>query len=158
MIRTLLVAASLASLAGCVSIEVNESVSADAALSAFQTARVRECPSPAAAPNVTPTETVGVTSVDIAFTPLASDATRVVRLRRLTVAPRGSIGWHQHITVQGMALIVFGEIVEHRASCAVPVLYRAGDVAIEDVATEHAWVNTTDEPVIVLTAHVIPRP
>ena len=35
---------------------------------------------------------------------------------------------------------------------------RPGDVAIEDAATEHAWVNTTDEPVIVLTAHVIPRP
>lgn len=158
MIRTLLAAASLASLASCVSTEVNEAAHADPTLAAFQSARVRECPSPAATPNVTPTETAGVTSVDIAFTPIASDATRVVRLRRLTVAPRGSIGWHQHIAVQGLALIVSGEIVEHRASCAVPVPYRAGDVAIEDAATEHAWVNTTDEPVIVLTAHVIQRP
>lgn len=158
MIRRFLLAASLAALTACVSIEVNETGRGDATLAAFQAARVRECPSPTPTPNVTPTDTVGVTGVDIAFTPIASDATRVVRLRRLTVAPRGSIGWHQHIAVQGMALVVSGEIVEHRASCAVPVTYRAGDVAIEDATTEHAWVNTTDEPVVVLTAHVIPRP
>ncbi len=160
MIGRILAAAGLIALTGCVSIEVNESTQADPTLAAFQSARVRECPSPAAGDASTAGATltsIGVTGVDIAFTPLASDPTRVLRLRRLTVAPRGSIGWHDHTGLQGMALIVSGEIVEFRASCGAPITYGPGDVAIEDADTRHAWRNDTDEPVIVLTAHVIPR-
>ena len=110
----------------------NVSEQSDAALAAIQLARVRECPAEriqAGARSEGFGPQSGVEGVDIAFTPLASDPTRAVRLRRLTVAPGGVIAWHDHRAVQGMALMVSGEMVELRNTCLDPITYRAGDVA-----------------------------
>lgn len=99
----------------------------------------------------------GVVGTDIAFTPLASDPTRAVRLRRLVVEPGGVIAWHSHDQVQGMALIVSGEMTEIRNTCLDPIRYRAGDVSLEDAATSHGWRNDGDEPAVVLVSHVLVR-
>lgn len=99
----------------------------------------------------------GVAGTDIAFTPLASDPTRAVRLRRLVVEPGGVIAWHAHDQVQGMALLVAGEMTEIRNTCLDPIRYRAGDVALEDAATSHGWRNDGDEPAVILVSHVLAR-
>jgi len=147
-------------LSACVSIEANVTERADAALTAIQNTRVRECPPGRAQANARSNgfgEQRGVVGEDIALTPLASDPSRAVRLRRLTIAPGGVIAWHDHRTVQGMALVVSGELVELRNTCLDPLVYRAGDVAREDEATAHSWRNETDEPAVVLVSHVVTR-
>ncbi len=99
----------------------------------------------------------GVVGTDIALTPLASDPTRAVRMRRLVVEPGGVIAWHTHDQVQGSALVVSGEMTEIRNSCMDPIRYRAGDVAMEDAQTAHGWRNDGNVPAVIVTAHVVAR-
>jgi quercetin dioxygenase-like cupin family protein len=80
-----------------------------------------------------------------------------VRLRRLTIEPGGVIAWHAHDSVQGMALIVSGRLIEFRNTCLDEIRYVAGDVAIEDANTQHGWRNESDEEAVVLVSHVVPR-
>ncbi len=155
--RALMALAALFGISACVS--VNAEVNApDAALAAITNARMLECPAERVQVNAHTSgeaANVGVTGETIGVIPLASDPTRVVRLRRLTIAPGGAIGWHDHTAVQGMALMVSGEMVETRNSCRDRMTYRAGDVAREDAATAHSWRNESDAPAVVLTAHVL---
>ncbi|MBC7769607.1 MAG: hypothetical protein H7124_12570 [Phycisphaerales bacterium] len=124
------VVGAAALLSACVSVNANVTTTPDPALAAIQNARVRECPADrmqadARSEGFGPQQ--GVEGVDIALTPLASDANRAVRLRRLTVQPGGVIAWHDHAAVQGMALIVSGEMVELRNTCLDAITYRAGE-------------------------------
>ncbi len=96
----------------------------------------------------------GVTATDIATTPVASDPTRVVRLRRIVMEPGGVIAWHPHEATQGMALIVSGQATEIRNTCMDPIVYLAGDVALEDAGTAHGWRNDGDVPTVVLVSHL----
>lgn len=134
--------------------------SADASLAAMERASVRACP-PDRVQADAQTQgfgvTVGVRVEDIALAPSASDPTRAVRLRRIIVAPGGVIAWHDHTQVQGMALIVSGEMTELRNTCLDPLIYHAGDVAIEDAATVHSWRNTGAVNAIVLVSHIVAR-
>jgi quercetin dioxygenase-like cupin family protein len=111
----------------CVSVNANVTTTPDATLLAVQNARVRECPPERTQANAR-TEgfgaQAGVVGEDIALAPVASDPTRAVRLRRLTIAPGGVIAWHDHTAVQGMALMVSGEMVELRNSCLDPITYQ----------------------------------
>lgn len=99
----------------------------------------------------------GVTATDIALTPVASDPTRAVRMRRLVIEPGGVIAWHTHEATQGMAIIVSGQATEVRNTCMDPIIYRAGDVEIEDAGTAHGWRNDGDVPAVVLVAHYVQR-
>ncbi len=148
-------------LSACVSVSVEEGTTpTDAAFVAVQQARVRTCPPERAQANARSEgygPTSGVTAEDIAFTPIANDRTRALRLRRIRVAPGGVIAWHDHTAIQGMALLVSGEMVELRNSCLDPILYRAGDVAIEDAETAHSWRNESGIEVVVLVSHVVGR-
>ncbi len=144
----------------CVSIDANVTTTPNPALAAVQAARVRECPAARTQDNARSEgfgAQSGVTGEDIGFTPLASDPTRALRLRRLTVQPAGVIAWHDHGAVQGMALLVSGEMTERRNSCLDEMVYRAGDVAREDAETAHSWRNDGHEPAVILTAHIVPR-
>jgi quercetin dioxygenase-like cupin family protein len=130
------------------------------ALSAIQSAHVRTCPpgrTQANARSGSDAQSSGVTIEDVAFTPLASDPARAVRLRRIVVAPGGVIAWHEHTALQGMALIVSGEITEFRNTCLDPLIYRPGDVAIEDANTAHGWRNLSNAPALILVSHVVVR-
>ncbi len=158
--RTLIYVSVAALLAGCVTVNDQRTINADSTLVAIGEARVRECPAERRQANARSEgfgAASGVASEDIALTPLASDPTRVVRLRRITVQPGGVIPWHDHTAIQGMALLVSGEMVELRNSCLDPITYRAGDVAIEDAATAHSWRNESDEVAVVLVSHVVAR-
>lgn len=146
-------------LTACVSVSVEEHA-ADTTLAGIAGARVRSCPAERTQANARSEgfgPTSGVAAEDIAFTPLANDSTRAVRLRRIVVQPGGVIAWHDHASIQGMALLVAGEMVELRNSCLDPITYRAGDVAIEDAATAHSWRNESDREAVVLVSHVVAR-
>jgi len=141
-------------------VDANVTTSADMALGAFQNARMRECPAGRVQDGAFASgeaQSAGVEGVDLGFVPLASDPTRSVRLRRLTIAPGGTIAWHDHRAVQGMALMVSGEMIETRNSCRDQMTYRAGDIAREDEATAHSWRNEGELPAVVLVAHVVAR-
>ncbi len=163
-----LVAAML--LAGCATMETvghglglgdeERTEAPDTTLAAIESAQIRTCPvgrSLEGAQHEAFGPQHGVVGTDIAVTPLASDPSRAVRLRRLVIEPGGVVAWHMHDQVQGMALIVSGEATEIRNSCMDPIPYRAGDVAMEDAQTAHGWRNDGDVPTVIIVAHVVPR-
>ena len=146
-------------LAACASVDVEETSQRDGAVAALESARFRECPANRTQADGRSTgfgPTSGVESADLALTPLA-DPARALRLRRLTVQPGGVIAWHDHAAVQGMALIVSGEMVELRNTCLDPITYRAGDIAREDAQTAHSWRNESDTAAVILVSHVVMR-
>lgn len=148
-----------AALAGCVSIEANTRIENDA-LRAINTARVRECPperTQAGARSGMEGAAGGVTAVDLAFTPLASDPTRQMRLRRITIAPGGTIAWHEHGATQGIGMVVSGEMTEYRNNCLDAIVHRAGDIVREDPQTAHGWRNLSGDPAVILVTHVLAR-
>lgn len=155
--RASLLATAALALSACVTANVAVTTP-DAALAAINHARMLECPAHRTQTNAHTggePESIGVSGETIGVIPLASDPSRVVRLRRLTIQPGGAIGWHDHTAVQGMAMVVSGELVETRNSCQERMVYRAGDVAREDAATAHSWRNESNEIAVVLTAQVM---
>lgn len=78
-------------------------------------------------------------------------------MRRLTVAPHGIVPTHAHDDRPSIVLIQSGEIVEHSAFCAVPILHKAGDSTPEfGRGHKHWWENLTDQPVVLISIDVIP--
>jgi quercetin dioxygenase-like cupin family protein len=133
---------------------------ADDTLRAIQNAHFMECPEGRSLANArigSDNESRGVDTQDIGLVTLASDPSRSVRLRRITVQAGGAIAWHAHDGVQGMALVLSGEMTEFRNTCLDPIVYRAGDVAREDAQTAHGWRNETRYPAVILVTHVVPR-
>ena len=80
-----------------------------------------------------------------------------LRLRKLTIAKGGIVPTHQHDDRPSIVIVLNGSLIEHSATCAVPILHRAGDVAAEFGPQEqHWWENNSGEDVVVLSADVIP--
>lgn len=156
--RRILALTALALLATCAT---TAAPNGDAMLATLQNAHFRECPADRSQPNARTGmdgAAAGVESVDLAFAPIAGEPARAIRLRRLTVAPAGVIAWHAHDQIQGMAVIVSGEMTEYRNTCLDPMIYRAGDIAREDAATAHGWRNASSAPAVILVMHVVARP
>jgi quercetin dioxygenase-like cupin family protein len=84
-------------------------------------------------------------------------AGREQRMRMLTIEPGGEVAWHDHADRPALIYVVSGEIVEHRSTCAVPIVHRAGEVAAELGPLMHWWKNETDQPVVLISAD-LPRP
>lgn len=81
----------------------------------------------------------------------------MLRLRKLTIAAHGVVPTHTHDDRPSIVHIVEGEIVEHNAFCAVPILHKAGDTTPESGAGHvHWWENKTDKPVIIFSTDVVP--
>lgn len=133
----------------------------DATLRAILSAAPQECPAGRTLQDArigSDNESRGVEMVDIALTPIASDPTRALRLRRITVAPNGVIAWHTHDVNQGAAILLSGEMIEFRNTCMDPIRYRPGDVTREDAQTAHGWRNPSDDTsAVILVAHVVLR-
>lgn len=151
-----------AALGACASVDIlpDRQPEPDATLRAIMAAQPRECPPGRTLENArigSDNESRGVVGENIMLTPLSSDPSRALRLRRLTVAPGGVIAWHTHDQVQGSALVVSGEMTEIRNTCMDPIRYRAGDVSIEDAQTAHGWRNDGTVEAVIITAHVVAR-
>jgi quercetin dioxygenase-like cupin family protein len=79
---------------------------------------------------------------------------RDLRLRRLVVQPGGIVPFHSHEGRPALIITVSGEITEHRSSCAVPIVHRAGEVSREADGIGHYWVNHSRAPAVLLSADV----
>lgn len=106
------------------------------------------------------TENLDVTDTVLAVNDLGAHyselASRDQRIRYLTVAPGGEVAWHAHDDRPALIYIISGEIVEHRSSCAVPIVHKAGEVAAEIGSLMHWWKNESDQPVTLISTD-LPR-
>jgi quercetin dioxygenase-like cupin family protein len=80
---------------------------------------------------------------------------RMLRLRKLTVAPGGVVPWHSHVDRPAIIYIVSGEVTEYASNCAVPILHKSGEVARETHVTAHWWKNTGKETAVLLSADLL---
>ena len=79
-----------------------------------------------------------------------------LRLRKLTIAPGGMAPTHSHKDRPSIVYIVEGEIIEHNAFCAAPILHKAGDTAPEaGEGHQHWWEDNTDKPVVIFSTDVL---
>ena len=81
-------------------------------------------------------------------------AGRDLRLRRLVVQPGGVVPFHSHDGRPALIITVSGEITEHRTSCAVPIVHKAGELSRETNEIGHYWVNHGTQPAVLLSADV----
>jgi quercetin dioxygenase-like cupin family protein len=77
------------------------------------------------------------------------------RLRRLVVDPGGVVPWHEHKERPALIYIVSGEITEYRSSCAVAIVHKAGDLAVESGDLAHWWKNTTKKPAVLISSDIL---
>ncbi len=106
-----------------------------------------------------PTAPVGVTDTvlgSIDLSPKGGDfANQLLRFRQLTIAPGGIVPWHEHSERPANIYVLSGTIEEYRANCSVPIVHKAGEVASEfGKGFAHWWKNTSNEPVVLLSADV----
>jgi quercetin dioxygenase-like cupin family protein len=81
-------------------------------------------------------------------------AGRDLRLRRLVVQPGGVVPFHSHEGRPALIITISGEITEHRTSCGVPIVHRAGELSREAGGLGHYWVNHGKVPAVLLSADV----
>lgn len=112
----------------------------------------------ATAQNDTPakdvTDTV-LSSVDLATEPTAIPG-RMLRLRRLTLAPGGVVPWHSHVNRPAIIYIVHGSVTEYASNCDVPIVHKTGESTPELHGTAHWWKNTGHEKAELLSADFFP--
>ncbi|WP_296676764.1 cupin domain-containing protein [Novosphingobium sp.] len=123
-----------------------------------------DCPSGQEAANpLTGAPTMGkdVTDTVIGSIDLNSEigiASRLLRTRRLVVQPGGIVPMHSHKSRPALIYTVSGQITEHRSSCAVPIVHKAGDIAREADGISHWWMNEGSEPAVLLSSDVFKQP
>ena len=121
-------------------------------------AQAGECPADQRRPNGTGqpmsanaasgvTDTV-VTAIDVAREPVSIQG-RLLRARKLDIAPGGVVPWHSHGDRPALLLIAAGEITEYASTCAVPIIHKAGDITAEKSPTSHWWKNHGSVPVVI---------
>ncbi len=108
-----------------------------------------------------PTMPTGVTDTVIGSIDLGTEigvSGRLLRTRRLVVQPGGIVPIHSHKGRPALIYTVSGTIVEHRSSCAAPIIHKAGDIAREADGISHWWQNEGTEPVVLLSSDVFKQP
>ena len=104
-----------------------------------------------------PTMPKGVTDTVIGSIDLGKEISidgRLLRTRRLMVDPGGIVPLHSHNGRPALIYTVSGTVVEHRSTCAVPIVHKAGDIAREADGISHWWQNEGTEPVVLLSSDV----
>ena len=112
----------------------------------------------ATAANDTPAKDVTDTvlaSVDLAHEPVAIPG-RMLRLRRLTLAPGGVVPWHSHANRPAIIHVVKGSVTEYASNCAVPIVHHAGESTPELHGVAHWWKNTGATSAELLSADLFP--
>ena len=105
-----------------------------------------------------PQKTQGVTSVEkLGFIDLRSEFSQIeeplfFRLRRLEIAPQGSVGFHEHQNRPGVAYIVDGAITEYRDQ--EQIVRSTGEFSFEHNGVRHGWKNHTQAPVQAIVVDV----
>lgn len=108
-----------------------------------------------------PTETHGIDSSEILGSiSLGEDFDalqgRSLRVRRVTVAPGGVVGVHQHTARPGVLYMLEGELVEVRNDAEHPVTRKQGDTSFEKGGVIHWWRNDSGKSAIALVVDIVP--
>lgn len=133
-----------------------------AALLAASPAVAGECPAAQVRAGVDlqgPTAPQGVTDTvigEIDLGPQYKVDGRKFRMRRLEIKPGGVVPMHAHGERPAHIYVIKGKIVEHRSTCAQPIVHRAGDIAVEAGELAHWWKNESRSTVVLISADVLP--
>jgi quercetin dioxygenase-like cupin family protein len=75
---------------------------------------------------------------------------RQIRMRRITVEPGGTVGFHSHGQRPALTYILSGALTEHRKGGSDRT-YNPGEVITESTDVDHWAENKTGEPVILIS-------
>lgn len=135
------------------------SLAAGAVMLAATAANAGSCPADKIADNPlkdAATMPAGVTDTVLSTIDLSKEAVKLndrqFRLRRLEVQPGGVVPMHAHSDRPALIYIVSGSITEYSSKCAMPIVHKAGEAAMESVGLTHWWKNTGKEVVVLLSA------
>ena len=114
---------------------------------------------PPDAPSITSrvsVESLGSLDLSREFTALQG---RVLRSRRITIAPGGSVAWHQHQQRPGVAYLISGSLIEIRDDGSGPRLIQrsAGDAVFESTGVLHGWRNDSGRPATAVVIDLVPQ-
>jgi quercetin dioxygenase-like cupin family protein len=108
-----------------------------------------------------PTETHGIESSEVLGSiDLGEDFEalqgRSLRARRVTVAPGGVVGVHQHTTRPGVLYMLEGELTEVRNDADDPITRTKGDTSFEKGGVIHWWRNDSGKTAEALVVDIVP--
>lgn len=79
-----------------------------------------------------------------------------LRTREIIVEPGGTVPTHSHEDRPSIVHVISGELVEHNAYCAVPIVHKPGNTTGEfGPGFLHWWENAGDVPAVVISSDVI---
>ena len=81
---------------------------------------------------------------------------RMLRAREIDIEPGGVVAVHQHDQRPGVAYMVSGELIEHRAG-EKPSVKKAGDAAFEWDGVIHWWENKSDKVARIIVVDLVPK-
>lgn len=81
-----------------------------------------------------------------------------LRMRRLDIKPGGEVAWHSHAERPALIYVVSGTITEYASTCAVPIVHTTGELSVEQGGLSHWWKNTSDKPVVLISADIAGDP
>ena len=83
---------------------------------------------------------------------------RMLRTRRITIAPGGSVAWHQHQQRPGVAYLIEGTLVEVRDDGSGPrsIQRSAGEAVFESTGVLHGWRNDSGLPATAVVIDLVP--
>jgi quercetin dioxygenase-like cupin family protein len=81
-----------------------------------------------------------------------------MRARELVIEPGAVVAVHRHEKRPGFALILEGEMVEHRNDQKGAITRRVGDIAVERTGVSHWWENQSGKRARALVVDIVPTP
>ncbi len=81
-----------------------------------------------------------------------------LRMRQLDIKPGGEVAWHSHADRPALIYVVSGTITEYASTCQVPIVHTAGELSIEQGGLSHWWKNTSNAPVVLISADLAADP
>ena len=116
-------------------------------------------PAPRDAPSTTTkvsVESLGSLNLSKEFAALKG---RMLRTRRITIAPGGSVAWHQHQQRPGVAYLIHGSLIEIRDDGTGPraIQRNAGEAVFESTGVLHGWRNDSDQPATAVVIDLVPQ-
>ena len=104
------------------------------------------------APADAPSSTNGVSVMPLGTLDLSGEFNglreRVLRTRRITVAPRGSVAWHEHEQRPGVAYLLNVALIQSHA----------WDAVFESSGVLHGWRNRSAQSVTAVVIDIVPVP
>ncbi len=85
-------------------------------------------------------------------------AGHLLRMRQLDIKPGGEVAWHSHADRPALIYVVSGTITEYASTCQVPIVHTAGELSIEQGGLSHWWKNTSNKPVVLISADLAADP